>query len=1023
MSIDPRTGSIYLTYEETSMRLPRSWVTAVLLCLPLSALPSPAAANAGRAAQESAQAVQIAKYDFEDGTTQGWAPRGSGVSVRVAPDVAHSGSGSLLTTGRTDTWHGAAVSPPLEKGVTYAITAQARLAARTPSSTVALTVQRTPEGGTTTYERVGAGTVTDAAWVEISGTYSYTADSPELLLYAESSDATSAFYLDDITITSDSDPGRSGVTSDFESGTAQGWSPRASASLAVSAEQAHGGTSSLLATGRSASWDGPALKILGKMTKGSKYALSVWVRLGPGTTAGDLGLSIERRLNGTASYDRVAAPTAITADGWTQLKGSYTLAYDVDLLSVYVESPSGTFPFYIDDFTLAYVPAKPVQTDIPPVKDTLPFQVGAAIAWAQTLGEHGELLTRHFDSVTPGNALKWDATEPREGEFTFDEGDHLVDYAAEHGLKFRGHTLAWHSQTPGWVFKDGDRDLTATPEDKALLLKRLENHIRAVMGRYKGKIQTWDVVNEVVDENQPDGMRRSPWFQVTGYDFIRTAFRVAHEVDPAAALVLNDYNTEFPRKRQAMYDLVKKLKAEKVPIDAVGHQLHVNIEQVPASEIEKTIRLFAGLGVDQQVTELDVSVYTDFVSSYTTVPAEVPAQQGYRYKEIFDVFRRQASHLSSVTVWGLADDATWLSSFPITRLNPPLLFDDELQAKPAYWGVVDPSKLPPLTRRLDAPRATVKVDAERERQWDLLPDTPIARVGDLAAAFQARWSPAGLAVLAEIDDPTCDRADTVTVRVGGDGHVMKRDGRAGWYRTQAGKGGYRAEALVPATAALGGKVPFELVAHDAKGGGDIAWKGELALTPAVGLATAAKGTPVVDGVADAVWAKAPEIGTATWIQGTTGATAKVRALWDAGHLYVLARVTDSQLSEESQNAWEQDSVEIFVDPGNGKTKGYDDDDGQYRVSFTGMQTVGGTFDASGVRDNLVSAAKAVPGGYLVEASIALPTISPAKGDLLGFDVQVNDATGAARTGAVTWNDSTGLSYLSTAGWGVLELGK
>ncbi|GAA3796784.1 endo-1,4-beta-xylanase [Sphaerisporangium flaviroseum] len=998
------------------MRLPRSWVAALLLCLPLSVLSSPAA----QAVQEAAEAVQIAKYDFEDGTTQGWTPRGSGVSVRVAPDVAHSGSGSLLTTGRTETWHGAAISPPLEKGVTYAITAHARLASGQPSSTIALTVERTPAGGTAVYERVGAGTVTDGAWVEIAGTYTYTADST-LQLYAESSDATSQYHLDDITITSSSDPGQSGVTSDFESGSAQGWSPRASASLAVSTAEAHGGTAALLTTGRSASWDGPSLGVLGKMTKGSKYTLSLWVRLGPDTASGDLGLSVERRLAGTASYDRVVAPTAITAGGWTQLKGSYTLAYDVDFLSVYVESASGTFPFYIDDFTLAYVPPKPIQADIPSLKDVPSFDVGAAIARAQTLGEHGKLLTKHFDSVTPGNALKWDATEPREGEFTFAESDHLVDYATEHGLKFRGHTLAWHSQTPDWVFKDGDRSLTATPEDKALLLRRLESHVRAVVGRYKGRIQTWDVVNEVVDENQPDGMRRSPWFEVTGYDFIRTAFRVAHEVDPAAKLVLNDYNTELPRKRQAFFELVRKLKAEGVPVDAVGHQLHVNIEQPPASEIEKTIELFAGLGVDQQVTELDVSVYTDFVSSYTTVPAEVLAQQGYRYKEIFDVFRRQASHLSSVTVWGLADDGTWLSSFPITRLNPPLLFDDELQAKPAYWGVADPARLPPLTRRLDAPQATVTIDGERELQWNLLPDTPIARVGDLAAGFQARWSSAGLAVLAEVRDPSRGAADTVTVRLGDTGHVMRRDGRARWYRTRAVQGGYRVEALLPASAALGGKLPFELLAHDARS--DVSWKGELTLTPAVRHAAAPKGTPVVDGVAEAAWAKAPEIRTATWIQGTTGATAKVRALWDAGRLYVLARVTDPQLSEESQNPWEQDSVEIFVDPGNGKTKGYDDDDGQYRVSFSGRQSVGGTFDAFAIKDNLTSAAKVVPGGYVVEASIKLPTISPARGDLLGFDIQVNDATGATRTAAVTWNDASGRSYLSTAGWGVLELVK
>ncbi|MFC6081888.1 endo-1,4-beta-xylanase [Sphaerisporangium aureirubrum] len=994
------------------MILPRSRVAAILLCL---ALPLTFATAV------FAAATQIAKYDFEDGTAQGWYARGDGVTVAATTDAAHGGERSLLTTGRTANWNGASIAPPLEMGVQYAVTAYARLVTGQPAATVALTAQRT-SGGTTTFERVGAATVTDAGWVEISGTYSFAAEST-LELYAESSDPTGQFYLDDIVITSDTDPGQSGASTDFEGGSAQGWVSRASAVLTVTADQAHGGTRSLLSTGRQDFWDGPSLRVLGKMNKGSKYDLSVWVRLGPDTTAGELGMSIERRTNGTPSYDRVAAPRVIPAGEWVLLKGSYTLAYDVDFLSVYVESSSGTFPFYIDDFALTYVAPKPIQTDIPSVKDTVPFTLGTTVARATTLGEHGQLLTKHFESVTPGNALKWDATEPTEGQFVFTDPDYLVDYAQQNGLEFRGHTLAWHSQTPDWVFKDGDRALTSSPEDKALLLSRLENHIRTVVGRYKGKIKVWDVVNEVVDENQPDGMRRSPWFQITGYDFIRTAFRVAHEVDPAAKLVINDYNTEFPRKRVALFNLVKKLKAEGVPIHAVGHQLHMNIEQAPTAEVEKTIEYFAALGLDQQITELDISVYTDFVSSYTTVPAEVLALQGYRYKELFDVFRRQASRLSSVTIWGLADDSTWLSTFPITRLNPPLLFDDELQAKPAYWGVVDPARLPALVRKQDAPRGTVKLDGSREAEWDMLPDTPIARVGNLSATFQARWSPSGVSVLAEVVDATCDRNDAVTLKVGTTSRTAKRDGSATWYRTKALTGGYRVEASVPATVAAGGTVPFELVAHDAKTGKDITWTGALTLTPQVARTEAAKGTPVLDGVAESLWSKSPEIRTATWVQGTSGATAKVRVLWDNKRLYVLAKVTDPQLSEESPDAYQQDSVEIFVDPENNKTKGYDDDDGQYRISFTNKQTIGGTFDAFGIKDNLKSAVKLVPGGYVVEASIDLPTITPAKGRFLGFDLQVNDATGPTRTAAATWNDPTGQSYLNTARWGVVELAK
>ncbi|MFB4277675.1 endo-1,4-beta-xylanase [Nonomuraea sp. MTCD27] len=967
------------------MRTLRALVVAALLCL-LPVLPAHAA---------------DLTYDFEDGTAQGWGPRGDGVSVTATADAARTGAGGLAVSGRTATWHGASIPAPFTRGIGYEVTAHARLAAGQPASTIAMTVQRTPTGGATTYERVAAATVTDAGWVRLSGSYLFTAESTDLQLYVESSEATAQYHLDDIVITPLGDPTREPITSDFEDGTAQDWAPRASAVLEPGTAAAHTGTRSLAVTGRSASWDGPALNVLSRMGKGDKYALSVWVRLGPDTASGRLGLSIERRTGGTPSYERIAAPKDVPAGEWVQLSGTYTPAYDVEFLSLYIESESGTFPFYLDDFTMKYVEPKPIETDLPSLKDEVPFTMGSAFTRPETLGTHGELLAKHFDGVTPGNELKWDATEPRDGEFTFTDGDHLVDFATGHGMTIRGHTLAWHSQTPDWVFANATKEV---------LLERLERHVRTLVTRYKGRIAAWDVVNEVVDENQPDGLRRSQWYEIAGLDFIRTAFRVAREADPDAKLFINDYNTEFPRKREALYNLVKKLKDEGVPIDGVGHQLHLNIEQPPASSVEATIERFASLGVDQQVTELDVSVYTDFVSTYDTIPPELLVQQGHRYKELFDVFRRQAAHLSSVTVWGKSDDVSWLRSWPIPRLNAPLLFDDDLQAKPAYWGVVDPSRLAPLVRKLAAPAGAVKVDGRRDLEWDLLPDSPIARVGDVSAGFQARSAGAGLYVLAEVVDPTVNRDDRVTFTVDG---RTRSVGRAGpGVRPTAT--GYRVEALV------GGGTDVEVTVRDR--GTEIAWKGEVSAVPAVKRTWAAhRAAPVLDGTVDRAWSAAPEIRTGTWIQGTSGATARVRSLWSGSTLYVLAQVSDPVLSEESANPWDQDSVEIFVDPGNDKTKGFSDDDGQYRVSFSGKVTVGGTFDAAGIRDNVRAVAKVVPGGYVVEAAVRLPTIEMAEGALLGFDVQVNDATGAARTGAVTWNDSTGRSYLDTSHWGVLRL--
>ncbi|MEV0643888.1 endo-1,4-beta-xylanase [Phytomonospora sp. NPDC050363] len=482
----------------------------------------------------------------------------------------------------------------------------------------------------------------------------------------------------------------------FEDGTTQGWTPRASDSVAVSTALARTGAASLASTGRTAGWNGPTLDLLGTLEQGTRYTFSVYVRLAPGESATTLRMSVERRSGSTPSYDQVAGSTNAGEGAWTQLTGTYTLAHDVDFLTVYIESASATAAFHVDDFTLTYTPPRPIQTDIPALKDVLAphFPIGAAITRAETLGVHGELLARHFDSVTPGNALKWDATQPTEGDFRFADGDALIGYGAEHGMAVRGHTLVWHNQTPSWVFDDASGEpMTATPENKALLLSRLDAHIRAVVGHFGDAIGTWDVVNEVIDESQGDGLRRSRWFELTGLDYIRTAFRVAREAAPEAKLFINDYNTNVPAKRDKLHALVAQLLAEGVPVDGVGHQMHVTFEWPSVAETGEMLDRFAPLGVEQQITEMDMSVYRDSGESFPTPPADRLLTQGHRYQAMFDLFRAHDDQIGSVTLWGLADDSTWLDTFPVTRKDHPLLFDTELQAKPAYWGIVDPGQI------------------------------------------------------------------------------------------------------------------------------------------------------------------------------------------------------------------------------------------------------------------------------------------------------------------------------------------
>ncbi|HLL64878.1 MAG TPA: endo-1,4-beta-xylanase [Micromonosporaceae bacterium] len=486
------------------------------------------------------------------------------------------------------------------------------------------------------------------------------------------------------------------LTSDFEDGTTNGWGPRGSEVVANSTATAHGGTHSLLTSGRTASWQAPSRNVLSHLTKGTQFTFSVWVRLAAGQAPANAQLSLERRLAGTPSYGQVGGPKAVSDAAWTQLSGTYTLAVDADFAAVYVETSGGTPSLHIDDFVMSYVPATPIQTDIPSLKTVLAgdFPIGAAVGRPELLGEHARLLTKHFNSVTPGNSLKWDATEPTEGTFRYSDPDAIVAFAKANGIKVRGHTLVWHQQTPAWVFTDATgADMTATAANKALVLKRIENHIRAVAGRYANDIYAWDVANEVIDEGQADGMRRSRWFTLTGLDYLRTAFRVAREVAPNAKLYINDYNTNVPAKRDKLFALVSQLRAEGVPIDGVGHQMHVNVDWPSVTETEQMITKFIPLGVEQQITEMDISVYTNGTDSFPTISDALLIRQANRYRELFDVFRRHRASITSVTLWGLADDDTWLKQFPITRLDLPLLFDEQLQAKPAYWALVDPTRI------------------------------------------------------------------------------------------------------------------------------------------------------------------------------------------------------------------------------------------------------------------------------------------------------------------------------------------
>lgn len=338
------------------------------------------------------------------------------------------------------------------------------------------------------------------------------------------------------------------------------------------------------------------------------------------------------------------------------------------------------------------------------------FRIGAAVSTGLLRGQEAEaekLLRRHFDSVTAENAMKPDAMQPREGDFTFTDADRLVKIAEESGAEVVGHTLVWHSQTPRWFFEGKD----GQPITRELALERLRTHIKTVVGRYKGKIKEWDVVNEAINDG-PGVLRQTPWLRAIGEDYIAEAFRAAHEADPAAILVYNDYNIELDYKRPKALELLKRLIDQKVPIHAVGIQSHWRVQNPPLAEMEKAIKEFSALGLKVMVTEFDMGVLptqyqgADLSRAQTLTPEQLavlnPYTQGLpaeaaklhadKVKESFDLFLRYKKDIGRVTFWGIHDGHSWLNNFPIRgRTDYPLLFDRALKAKPAFFAIQKPT--------------------------------------------------------------------------------------------------------------------------------------------------------------------------------------------------------------------------------------------------------------------------------------------------------------------------------------------
>jgi endo-1,4-beta-xylanase len=309
-----------------------------------------------------------------------------------------------------------------------------------------------------------------------------------------------------------------------------------------------------------------------------------------------------------------------------------------------------------------------------------------------------QTIVQQFDGVTPENCLKPISVHPQEGVWTFEQADALVQFAQQNHMSIHGHTLVWHNQTPNWFFEDG-----GNPAPREKVLERLRQHIQTVVGRYKGKIYSWDVVNEAIADEPQNYLRKTKWFAALGDDYIEQAFRMAHEADPDAKLQYNDYNIETGAKHQNALKLLRGLVTHGVPIDSVGIQGHWLLDHVPFDDIERAINDFHSLGLKVNFTEVDLDVIPRHTrgAEVTARDSSHPAQalsgaaldavlkrQADQYAQLFQIFLKHKDAIERVTFWGADDGHSWLNTWPSRRENYALLFDRQFQPKPAFFAII-----------------------------------------------------------------------------------------------------------------------------------------------------------------------------------------------------------------------------------------------------------------------------------------------------------------------------------------------
>lgn len=890
----------------------RRYLKHVLTILLAAALLVPSGWLVPVAKAEDTPADNVVLFQsFEDDQTGGWASVWGGPgTTTVSSTYASEGTKSLLFTDRTarDNSPSLNLTGIMQPGKFYDLSLKVRLGSGSDTFHIASKVD-SPLLENKYPWMIGDKAVSADAWTTFEvKNYEVPASTAELRIWVESvtsSTSIADIYIDEVLI-KDVTPGtppdegdldQSGINADFENGIGN-WKIRSAnggGSIEVTNADNHtaSGTNSLKVN-VSTQYNGPTLDVMGKMHKGHQYRLSAWVKMAPGQTSTSLRISVQ---SGDSTFTNVSPNVSATDGQWVELAGNFTLATTPSVLQAYVETaqtPVSPVSFYMDDFVLSYIgpvgAPKPIQ-NLTPIKEVYAdqFLIGTAVGDAEFDGLRLELLNKHHNVVTTENAMKPDYAYNTDRQFDFAAEDALVAKIKENRLLLHGHVLVWHQQMPVWLSTNADN----TPLDRETALANLRTHIETVIGHFGEDVISWDVVNEAMNDNPPNpadwkaSLRNSPWKAALGDNYVEQAFLIAREVIDANGwdikLYYNDYNDDNQNKATAIANMVKELNEKyalthpgKLLIDGVGMQAHYNLNTKP-DNVEASLKRFIDLGVEVSITEIDITAGTDSVLTEKQATA-----QGYLYAQLMNIYKKYSDHIARVTFWGLNDANSWRAS------QSPLLFDKDLQVKPAYYGVIDPDKF--------------------------IAENP----------------------------------------------------------------------------------PEQNIANQT---------------------TAKFGTPVIDGTIDSIWSSTVEIPINRYQMAWQGANGTAKALWDDNFLYVLFQVNNAELDKTSANAYEHDSIEVFLDQNNGKTASYQADDGQYRVNYDNETS----FNPASVAEGFVSATQVSGTNYTVEVKIPLTFAAPANDTELGFDVQINDGKAGSRQSVAAWNDTTGQGYQDTSVYGVLKL--